>query len=108
METAHLNPARESILIYSQATFCDVKQELRAALKQLQIKEGSSCSFHGQRKGCCDSRTRKSIQISLKKKKMKSKTFQFLKETKCLCAHTWTKMHEDVSKFFQPFLHSTF
>lgn len=87
METAHLNPARESVLIYSQATFCDVKQELRAALKQLQIKEGSDFSFHGQRKGHCDTRTRKSIQISLKKNKIKSKTFQFLKET---------KMHEDM------------
>lgn len=70
METAHLNPARESVLIYSQATSCDVKQELRAALKQLQIKEGSDSSFHGQRKGHCDTRTRKSIRIkkNLKKK----------------------------------------
>lgn len=64
MKTAHLNPAGESISIYSQTTSCDITQELRAVLKKLQIKEGSNSSSHGQRKGHYDSRPRKSILIT--------------------------------------------
>lgn len=56
METAHLNPAGENISIYSQTTSCDIKQELRAVLKKLQIKEGSNSSSHGHKKGHHDSR----------------------------------------------------
>jgi len=81
METAHLNPAEESISIYSQPTSCDIKQELRAALKQLQIKEGSNSSSHGQGKGHSDSRPRKKhsdyFKKKKKKKKIESKILQF-------------------------------
>lgn len=69
METAHLNPAGESISIYSQPTSCNINQELRAVLKMLQIEEGSNSSCYGQREGHCDTRSRKSILITLKNKK---------------------------------------